>query len=485
MLCQNAVLFSSAPEILTAIENLTRPNFRVYLSTVAKHYIDFRNGVALSRCQKEIARFYLPQKSINKLSFYPCGSTCLKLIVDQYDKVQKSPTKYCLQFVFNIDGKEILFCCGEYSEDEAEKLCKKLNEINLCEVVEMTKSDPIKKDALAGLNTYELMKFLSRYLHIHTTAAAALVQKLYELGLISYPRSETSKYTKDLTVNQQQLCANLLKFNSKFEDTDIFKAIKEMKIEVEKALDKGEDCKDHPPITPTEKWLEDLNEMRYDREELEIVYNFIVRRFLASFADDYQYCEETIKFKIGEEDEFQYSYFTTENPGFTTLLPELIKDGTRDESLLPLLKIGSELPFKVEAKEIELVQVMEDNHIGTDGSIPTHIYNIEKNGLVKIDNDSFEFNPEKLGLLMSKSYEKCIPNSIDPMFRAKFFRDLKAIASGEKKFAEVYDKIMIKIDQNFQQLSKTFDDYFYKHIADFRDCFQDITKRLPVRKCLF
>uniref|UniRef100_A0AC34FAS4 DNA topoisomerase n=1 Tax=Panagrolaimus sp. ES5 TaxID=591445 RepID=A0AC34FAS4_9BILA len=380
----------------------------------------------------------LPKKFIEKLSFYPCGTICVKLVVDRYEEVQNSDKQYCLEFEITIHGENIVFSFGVYTKNEAERLCQKLNKFKYCEVIEVTKSEALKEQSPAGLNTFELLKFLSKYFFLDTTAGADISQWIYQFGLSTYPRTESTKYSKDLKVNVGQLYDNLSKLN--FQNPEILKAIKDMEINVEKVLDKGEDFKDHPPITPTEKRLKGTNELNYDNE---IVYDFIVRRFLASFADDYQYCKETIKFKIGEEDEFQYSYFTTENPGFTTLLPELIKDGTRVESLF--VKVGSELPFKVKTKEIEkplmkefeLVQVMEENHIGTDGTIPTHIENMAKNGFVKINQKTFEFQPEPLGLLLAKAYDQCIPELVKPRFRARFDADIKSIGCGDKTFVEI------------------------------------------------
>uniref|UniRef100_A0AC34GRS9 DNA topoisomerase n=1 Tax=Panagrolaimus sp. ES5 TaxID=591445 RepID=A0AC34GRS9_9BILA len=395
--------FSSAPEIVTAIHRLERPDVRILLSMVAKHYLDLRSGVALSRCQKFIAQKYVP--------------------------------KYTLEFVIKVDGLNFVFSSGEYGKSEAELMCEKLKGIQEGEVTKVSTSAPIIKKSPPGLNYFEFMKFLSRYFKIDSSEAAKIAQKLYELGYISYPRTETSKFPIYLQFNVNQLCCNFSEMDSKDaflyhfnaqsslysdkNDAKMLQIIQNMNVDVQKVLHKGVDKKDQSPMTPTQKRLRKDDKMD-DREKL--VYKFIVRRFFAAFLDDYQYCEEKTEFQI----------------------------------------------------EYELIQLMEDHDIGTDGSIPGHIEAIEKRGFVEINNRTFELRPLPLGIQMTDGYQKCIPDLVDPKFRAKFIRTVCGIGTGENDFVEVYNKGLKGIDENYQQLSKNFYHYFGQHIDEFKECFEPI-----------
>uniref|UniRef100_A0A914QAY9 DNA topoisomerase n=1 Tax=Panagrolaimus davidi TaxID=227884 RepID=A0A914QAY9_9BILA len=367
--------------------------------------------------------------------------------------------------------------------------------IKQCEVVQVSKSNPISEPSPPGLNSFELLKFLSRYLRIDSSAAAQVAQHLYEIGLISYPRSESTKYSYDFVVVLEQLYHNLKIVNGtnvsgRYENR-IMEVIEKMEIDtIENAKNKGVDSLDHPPITPTQKRLinyDESGQRRYSNNQYlnntdKIVYNFIVRRFLAIFMDAYSYCKNAVKFKVGRH-EFEYSFFTTQKAGFTELLPELIKNGTNDKNLS--FNIGSKFPFDVKVKEIpmpfleeyELIQNMEDHNIGTDGSIPNHIAVIERVKYVKIDNDTFTLEPELLGTLLVNAYKDCIPDLINPKCRARFIKDIRCIASGEKSFTEVYEKYLKEFDENFQRLSKALFLYFNEHVDKFRGCF-------PNNKCV-
>jgi DNA topoisomerase-3 len=147
------------------------------------------------------------------------------------------------------------------------------------------------------------------------------------------------------------------------------------------------------------------------------VYHYIAQHFLATLMRPCRYSTKTVKFSIGEE-EFVVHSNVVHEPGFTQILTRMaVYEDMEIEALLDGLKKGQKLPIKYDTKhlflnftikmgfvpifrvlrlvermtvppdyltESELVTLMEQNHIGTDGSIPTHINKINELEYVKV-----------------------------------------------------------------------------------------------------
>ena len=68
--------------------------------------------------------------------------------------------------------------------------------------------------------------------------------------------------------------------------------------------------------------------------------------------------------------------------------------------------------------ESELIDEMEKYNIGTDGSIPSHIYNLTLRGYVKVDEKK-RIIPTKLGIALIDALNVVEPDIIMPENRAK------------------------------------------------------------------
>ena len=81
---------------------------------------------------------------------------------------------------------------------------------------------------------------------------------------------------------------------------------------------------------------------------------------------------------------------------------------------------------------------MEKKHIGTDGSIPSHIKNLIKRGYVKV-NEHRRIIPTKLGEVLIDALNKVVPQIVKPENRAKIEEFVKQIETGEKDFYEAIE----------------------------------------------
>ena len=74
-------------------------------------------------------------------------------------------------------------------------------------VVTEVKKKPTKKFRPYPLNTIEAQKLISRKLRISPAQSMQVMEKLYNRGFLSYPRTETTKYNK--TINLKQIVGSL------------------------------------------------------------------------------------------------------------------------------------------------------------------------------------------------------------------------------------------------------------------------------------
>ena len=98
--------------------------------------------------------------------------------------------------------------------------------------------------------------------------------------------------------------------------------------------------------------------------------------------------------------------------------------------------------------EAELVEEMEKNNIGTDGSIPNHIKNLELRGYIKID-EKRRLIPTKLGITLIDALNKIEPEIVRPENRAKIEEFVKKIEIGEKNYKEVLDNAIKFYESKF------------------------------------
>ena len=116
--------------------------------------------------------------------------------------------------------------------------------------------------------------------------------------------------------------------------------------------------------------------------------------------------------------------------------------------------------------EAELIDEMEKNNIGTDGSIPTHIRNLTKRGYVRVDEHK-RIIPTKLGITLIDALNKVVPEIIRPENRAKIEEYVKQIETGEKPFREAieialdfYKKKLRHCNSNIDEVRKEFGKQF-------------------------
>lgn len=155
-------------------------------------------------------------------------------------------------------------------------------------VVENVITKPKSKRRPVALETIVLEKSASRKLHISAKRTMDIAQKLYTKGFISYPRTETNKFPKDIDLRSlvalQIVDHQWGPFAQGLLNTGV------------NPHNGSKSDEAHPPIHPIR--YASPQELQNDERR---VYEFITRHFLACLSSDAQGKETTVDIDVAKE----------------------------------------------------------------------------------------------------------------------------------------------------------------------------------------
>lgn len=187
------------------------------------------------------------------------------------------------------------------------------------------------------------------------------------------------------------------------------------------------------------------------------IYNYIVRHFLASLAENMKYLQQTVDLSIGEE-KFTYKGRSLISPGFSQLMPWFVstyEDEEEEDEIgdfeftegqcFPIvstqLKKGETTPPNY-LTESELLGLMEKHGIGTDASMATFVHLICERGYVKISGNKRMLIPEKLGIIIIHGFYNIDKELVLPTIRSDMEKQVSLIAEGKRKKDEILTKLI-------------------------------------------
>ncbi len=215
--------------------------------------------------------------------------------------------------------------------DKAKEACDRYNAETA--VVDSVKQ---KKETVSPGKLYSLSKLqnvLSKRYKMNMTESLEIVQKLYEAGFLTYPRTNSEYLATAEKDKIRKIVENFkgLGYKLKFrEDKNVFD---DSKIE------------SHSALTPTYK-VPKKDELS---EKQMLVYSTVVRRFAAVFCEEQCIANKTeIKIKVGELEEFTLKGAVIVQKGWTVYDVYSSKD-----KILPPLEKGDTVNIKFEPVEKE------------------------------------------------------------------------------------------------------------------------------------
>ncbi|PIK49098.1 putative DNA topoisomerase 3-alpha [Apostichopus japonicus] len=431
--------------VSNACNNLVPPDELVSTAVDVRQELDLRIGAAFTRLQTLRLQKVFPEALEHQLiSFGSCQFPTLGFVVERYKQVEAFIPEafYKIRVTHQTEEGTTEFNWNRqrlFNKLACEVLLQICVEQPLATVTDV-RSKHKSKWRPQPLDTVEMEKLSSRKLRISAKETMKIAEKLYTSGFISYPRTETTIFPKDLNL------FNLVQEQTQDPNWGPFATGILQHGPTPRQGNKTDQA--HPPIHPT-KYAGNLqgNEQK--------VYELIVRHFLACCSQDAQGQETVVEINIANEgfsvhgliiiarnylDVYPYDKWNAK------VIPHYEKDQQFEPSQIQMVDGETSSPPLL--TEADLIALMEKHGIGTDATHADHIETIKSRLYVGVRPDG-RFVPGELGMGLVEGYDLMGYELSKPNLRAELEADLKCICEGTKNAEDVLTEQVTKYKSVF------------------------------------
>ncbi|TQB70228.1 DNA topoisomerase [Monascus purpureus] len=430
-------------------------------AVAARIELDLRIGAAFTRLLTLNLKNSAPALNEKIISY--------GFVVDRYLRVKKfKPEKFWTIKVMHLqDGIKVNFNWRRVHLFDRAAVTVMLERCLAARRAKVTRVNkrPTSKWRPLPLTTVDLQMMGSRYLRLNGNEIMKVAESLYTKGFISYPRTETDQFDKEIDLKkliEKQLPDNSWGQYARGLLSGNFRTPRSG----------SHNDRAHPPIHPV-CWVSQTQLTANEKK----VYEFVVRRFLACCSDD-------AKGEMTEID-LQYGDETFHARGLVVLernyLDVYVYDKWESSQQLPHFQTG-ELIEPTEANivegktsppnhltEPELIGLMDANGIGTDATMAEHIAKIKEREYITTRtrgggrNGVEELLPTRLGIALIEGYDNVVvglrdsPSMSKPFLRKEMELNMRDICAGTKSRQEVVHESLEKYHEIFIHTSHRLD----------------------------
>ena len=362
------------------------------------------------------------------------------------------------------------------NQKKALELCEKYNSVDAIVVDKKVKKDIMNPPKLFSLT--KLQNLLGKKYKIPMNKSLEVVQKLYESGYLTYPRTN-SEY---LAVNEKDKVKKIIEIISKIGYPVKFKD--------KKTIFDDSKIESHSAITPTYKIpkKENLSEEEF------LIYQIVFKRFVAVFCSEDCKVEKTeIKIRVGNYEDFLLKGMIIKEVGWTKFDTPSSKD-----KILPNLNVGDKVntlfklkekettppkhytietlnnylmnPFKEDKKELEeriengeevddtedYKAIFEGLELGTEATRTGIIDNAKKSEYIQLKKDVYTILPKGEYLIeslskMNISMDKYKTSEMGKALKKVYHNEITvqdSVNLAEKEIEEVFKKKDVSIEKD-------------------------------------
>lgn len=441
-------------DIEHAIQNLGTPQLELSEAVEARQEIDLRLGAIFTRLQTMRLRNECPVLNGQLISWGPCQFPTLGFVVERHLDIENFiPEKYWgIDMKVNRPGGRAEFTWERkrlFDFLPAFVIYEMCLEDGRAQVISINKQSKSKWRPLP-LSTIAFQKLASSKLKIDSDTSMNIAEKLYQKGLVSYPRTETDSFKS--TINLRQLV-------EMHNNHDVWgEYAQEMgNGSFQWPRNGGHDDNSHPPIHP----VKCLNKSQLQGDEWR-VYELISRHFLASCSLDAKGYETKVKAYMGGE-LFECKGLEIAELNFLKVypyqkwneanLPVFVENEVFVPTSLMLEEHMTAPPSYL--TEADLITIMDKSGIGTDATIHQHIKTIQDRKYAE-KNPNGLFKPTLLGLALVVGYSNIGTLLHKPGLRAKMEKGMIDIAAKRKPKRQLIEETLCEMRDVFTIVRQKF-----------------------------
>ena len=449
-------------------------DFGAIESGLTRHYLDFYWGINLTRALT-LAMKNAAEKGFAILSTGRVQGPTMAMLLEKELQIRKFKPKPFWQIDAIVkDGKAELKAAYEKSniwkKPDADKIYKDCKKKGAKAVVKNVKTRRYRQKPPTPFNTTDMQSEAYSQFKYSPRQTLSIVESLYQAGAVSYPRSSSQKLPP--TINYKRILEALAKLKpyKKLAEELLKKA--ELKPNEGKRTDPA-----HPAIYPTFE-PPTIAKLRGQQRKM---YDLIVRRFLAVFAEEALRESVTVELDISGH-KFKVVGKTTIEPGWTKYYGKYL---AFEEQQLPELKEGDKLTVKkVNKNEKEtqppgrysqgsILKEMEKKGLGTRATRAEilHTLYIRK----YVSGKSIEVS--RLGEVVTKVLKDNAPRILSEEMTRKFEKEMEDVAAGKRKREDVVEEakeILTDVLKEFKKKEKKIGKKLLKGLTESRAAERDM-----------